>query len=214
MSVKLSRSPSRFADLPTSYGAADTEYDVQNVGQRLRDLRKRKGFTINGLAKLSRVPASTISKVENGLLKPSLVHAINLAHALQENLGFLVDHYRSQPQRTAFVYAASRNEIEYPEMSMSLGDLNGKFIPGVLEARLGSLKPGAHSGDAPMRHPGEELCYVLKGAIRYTVEGEEWELRPGDTIQFKSTLNHRWQNAHRGPTQVIWVFSDSGGLQF
>ena len=214
MSVKLSSTRSHVAEAAALKGGDEVEYNVENVGLRLRELRKQKGLTINGLAKAARVPASTISKIENGLLKPSLVHAINLAHALEENLGFLVDHYRSQPQRTAFVYAASRNEIDYPEMSMSLQDLNGQFIPGVLEARLGSLRPGAHSGVAPMTHGGEELCYVLKGAIRYSIEGEEWTLGPGDSMQFKSSLKHRWQNAYRGTTQVIWVFSDSGGLKF
>ncbi|HVO15561.1 MAG TPA: helix-turn-helix transcriptional regulator, partial [Alphaproteobacteria bacterium] len=72
MSVKLSRSRSRVAEAATLRGEPDTEYDVQNVGQRLRELRKQKGLTINGLAKVARVPASTISKIENGLLKPSL----------------------------------------------------------------------------------------------------------------------------------------------
>jgi transcriptional regulator with XRE-family HTH domain len=214
MSVKLSPSRSHVAEPAALKDGAEVEYNVENVGLRLRELRKQKGLTINGLAKLARVPASTISKIENGLLKPSLVHAINLAHALDENLGFLVDHYRSQPQRTTFVYGGSRNEIDYPEMSMSLQDLNGPFIAGILEARLGSLRPGAHSGVAPMTHRGEELCYVLKGAIRYTIEGEEWTLGPGDSMQFKSTLKHRWQNAYRGTTQVIWIFSDSGGLKF
>jgi transcriptional regulator with XRE-family HTH domain len=214
MSVKLSRSRSQTAEQGALKVGADTEYNVENVGQRLRELRKQKGLTINGLAKLARVPASTISKIENGLLKPSLVHAINLANALEENLGFLVDHFRSKPQRSSFVYAASRNEIDYPEMSMSLQDLNGQFIPGLLEARLGSLRSGAHSGHAPMTHRGEELCYVLKGSIRYCIEGEEWILGLGDSVHFKSTLKHRWLNAYRGTTQVIWLFSDSGGLKF
>lgn len=214
MSVKLSRSRTQTAEQGALTVGPDIEYNVENVGLRLRELRKQKGLTINGLAKLARVPASTISKVENGLLKPSLVHAINLAHALDENLGFLVEHFRSKPKRTSIVYADGRNEIDYPEMSMSLQDLNGQFLPGLLEARLGSLRPGAHSGHAPMTHRGEELCYVLKGAIRYCIEGEEWILGPGDSVQFKSTQKHRWQNAHRGTTQVIWVFSDSGGLKF
>ena len=214
MTVRLSRSRTHLSEPNTFKAGDDIEYSVENVGLRLRELRKAKGLTINGLAKLARVPASTISKVENGLLKPSLVHAINLAQALDENLGFLVHHYRSQPRRTAFVYAGNRNEIDYPEMSMSLQDLHGQFLPGLLEARLGSLRPGAHSGVAPMTHQGEELCYVLEGMIRYCIDEQEWTLEAGDSIHFKSTLKHRWQNAHRGTTRVIWLFSDSGGLKF
>ena len=192
------RKPARAAALP--------------VGERLREIRLRRDFTINSLAKLARVPASTISKIENGLLKPSLVHAINLASALGENLGFLVDRYRAEPQRVSIVAADRRERLEYPDMGLTLQDLSGHFLPGVLEARYGILKPGAHSGREPMTHPGDEICCVVSGAIRFTVGEERWTLSAGDTIHFKSDMPHRWENAAKGKTEVIWVFSD--GLSF
>ncbi len=37
-------------------------------------------------------------------------------------------------------------------------------------------------------------------------------MNPGDTIHFKSTLPHRWENLADGTTRVVWVFSD--GLSF
>lgn len=185
---------------------------TRSIGQRLRKIRLERDLTINSLAKLARVPASTISKIENGLLKPSLVHAINLASALQENLGFLVDRYRAEPQRTSIVYAKDRERLVLPDMGLTLHDLSGHFMPGVLEARYGILKPGAHSGRAPMVHGGDEICTVVKGAIAFQVGDERWTLGPGDTIHFKSDLPHRWENAARGRTEVIWVFSD--GLSF
>lgn len=189
-----------------------TPDDAKSIGDRLRKLRLGRSLTINTLAKRAGVPASTISKIENGLLKPSLVHAINLATALEENLGFLVDRYRSEPQRTSIVYAGQRERLEFPDMGLTLHDLSGHFNPGVLEARYGILKTGAHSGRAPMTHPGDEICCVVKGAIAFQVGGEQWTLAEGDTIHFKSDLPHRWENAARGRTEVIWVFSD--GLSF
>jgi transcriptional regulator with XRE-family HTH domain len=197
--------------------AAETERaartgDAKSIGDQLRRLRLDRGLSVNSLAKRAGVPASTISKIENGLLKPSLVHAINLASALEENLGFLVDRYRSAPRRTSIVYAEARERLEFPDMGLTLQDLSGHFNPGVLEARYGILKAGAHSGCAPMTHPGDEICCVVKGAITFEVGDERWTLAAGDTIQFKSDVPHRWENAARGRTEVIWVFSD--GLQF
>jgi transcriptional regulator with XRE-family HTH domain len=186
--------------------------DARTIGDRLRRLRLDRGLSINSLAKRAGVPASTISKIENGLLKPSLVHAINLASALEENLGFLVDRYRSAPRRTSIVYAGARESLEFPDMGLTLQDLSGHFNAGVLEARYGILKAGAPPGRAPMTHPGDEICCVVKGAIRFEVGDERWTLTAGDTIQFKSDLPHRWENAARGRTEVLWVFSD--GLQF
>src|ERR1700745_3733504 len=140
-----------------------SRYQTEQVGARLRELRLGRKLTISQLAKLSSVPASTISKIENGQLRPSLVHAINLASALQENLGFLVARFRERPQPRVVLRRAERDTIEYPEMALTLQDLSGHFLPGVLEARFGILGRGAHSGVGSMTHRGEEFCFVISG---------------------------------------------------
>jgi transcriptional regulator with XRE-family HTH domain len=193
-------------------GKAGHQYDVRYLGERLRELRLAKGLTVKKLAELSKVPSSTISKMENGRLKPSLVHAINLATALGENLGFLVDRFRRNPTDFVVLRATDRSRIEFPEMNLILEDLNRNFHAGVLEARLGTLQNGATSGDQAMDHDGEEFCHVLDGAIRFIFEDEEFDLYPGDSIHFKSTLDHRWENIHNGLTRFLMVFSD--GLSF
>ena len=192
--------------------AAEPKYDIQHVGDRLRAMRIAKGLTVNALAAISQVPASTISKMENGRLQPSLVHAINLAMALDENLGFLVDSYRAEPEDVVVVSSNDRSRIDYPELGMTLEDLNGNFHSGVLEARISILQPGATSGTEPMMHFGDELCFVLDGAVRYEIEGESYDLTQGDTLHFKSDQEHSWVNTHDGCTTLLMVFSN--GLSF
>ena len=189
-----------------------SRHETERVAGRLRELRLSRQLTLTKLAELSGVPASTFSKIETGQLRPSLVHAINLAFALKENLGFLVDRFRDQPKPVSIVRTAERDTIEYPEMGLTLQDLSGQFSSGVLEARLGILARDAHSGLGSMRHPGEEFCYVISGAIRYQIDGEIYELSAGEYIQFKSTIHHSWENPYGQETRVIWVFSD--GLSF
>lgn len=187
-------------------------YEIEHVGQRLRDLRQGRGLTIRQLASLSGVPSSTISKIENGQLRPSLVHAINLAEALEENLGFLISRYRDRPEPVVIVRAGTRNTIRYGDIGLALQDLNGHFRPGTLEARIGILDPGAHSGLRPMTHQGEEFCFVIEGALRYHVDDEAVELTAGHYLHFKSDVSHAWENVHPGKTRVLWVFSS--GLSF
>ncbi|PSJ56874.1 hypothetical protein C7I85_23610 [Mesorhizobium soli] len=186
--------------------------EMAKVGRRLRAMRNRHGLTIARLAELSGVPASTISKIENGRLNPSLVHAINLAQSLNENLGFLIGRYRDPEQTEVVVRASNRQTIAYEEMRVVLQDLNGAFPAGVLEARVGILAPGAKSGKKPMRHPGEELCYVIAGRVRYNVNGREFLLSANDYIQLKSETPHSWKCVSEQDATVIWVFSD--GLSF
>jgi transcriptional regulator with XRE-family HTH domain len=189
-----------------------SRYETEKVGERLRELRLGRKLTLSALAELANVPASTISKIENGQLRPSLVHAINLASALNENLGFLIDRFRNRPQPVVVVRARDRDTIHYPDMGLTLQDLSGHFSSGVLEARVGVLERGAHSGVSGMRHPGEEFCYVISGSIRYQIGGEIHDLTAGEYLHFKSTIQHSWENSYGRETRVLWVFSD--GLSF
>lgn len=184
----------------------------ETLGARLRFLRKQKALSIADLAAASGVPASTVSKIENGLLNPSLVHAINLASALEANLGFLVDRSRTRHARYAVVRAGQRGRREFPEMAMLLEDLNIGFVPGLLESRIGRLSPDAHSGLERMSHPGEELVHVLSGSVTYDIDGIEYRLGEGDTLHFKCDLPHRWANDGGREATLLWVFSD--GLSF
>lgn len=195
--------PPRVADSPQN-GAEP----VDTLGTRLRQLRQERGYSIARLAALAGVPASTISKVENGRLNASLVHAINLASALDANLGFLVDQSRTLHARHAVVRNNQRTRRGFPEMALVLEDLNAGFVPGLLEARIGTIAPRAHSGSQPMTHPGEEIAYVLEGSLLYELDGREISLSDGDTLHFKCDTPHRWLNAGAVPAIVLWVFSD------
>jgi transcriptional regulator with XRE-family HTH domain len=189
-----------------------SRHETERVSERLRELRLARKLTISRLAELSKVPASTISKIENGQLRPSLVHAINLASALEENLGFLVARFRERPRPRAVVRRVQRDTIEYPEMGLTLQDLSGHFLPGVLEARLGILARGAHSGVGSMTHQGEEFCCVLSGAISYRIDEEIYDLSANEYLHFRSDTPHSWENAISAETRVLSIFSD--GLSF
>ncbi|QDZ01302.1 helix-turn-helix domain-containing protein [Nitratireductor mangrovi] len=182
------------------------------LGSRLRELRHEKGFSIAQLAALASVPSSTISKIENGLLNPSLVNAINLASALDANLGFLVDRARARHARYAIVRRSQRGRSSFPEMALILEDLNIGFVPGLLEARIGTISPGAHSGKEYMTHPGDEMAHILSGTLDYDIDGEGFVLSSGDSLHFKSHVPHRWMNRSDEPAEVLWIFSD--GLSF
>jgi uncharacterized cupin superfamily protein len=97
-------------------------------------------------------------------------------------------------------------------MGLILQDLSGHFLPGVLEARLGILGRGAHSGVGSMTHQGEEFCFVLSGAITYRIDEQTYDLAADEYLHFRSDIPHSWENAVVGETRVLWIFSD--GLSF
>ena len=63
---------------------------AHELGARLRHLRKSRQLTLNALAKLSGVAVSTISKIENGALSPTLDKVLRLANGLELSIGQLI----------------------------------------------------------------------------------------------------------------------------
>ena len=66
------------------------------------------------------------------------------------------------------------------------------------------VEPLANSGPDPMRHPGEELIYLLEGAMCFTVDGKAIELEPGDSIHFRTDRPHTWENPSERPARALW----------
>jgi transcriptional regulator with XRE-family HTH domain len=59
---------------------------VQNIGQRIAQLRQSRGVTQNGLQKMSRVSRSYLSRIESGQMTPSLATLERISEALDISL--------------------------------------------------------------------------------------------------------------------------------
>jgi transcriptional regulator with XRE-family HTH domain/quercetin dioxygenase-like cupin family protein len=55
-------------------------------------------------------------------------------------------------------------------------------------------EPGAQSHPLQYTHPGTELVLVMRGRLEITVGFELYRLDPGDSMDFPSTMPHRYVN--------------------
>ena len=193
-------------------GKFGSVYDVDNLGTRLHDLRIQKSLTLDELAKKSGVPISTISKIERNKIKPSFTNAIDLAMALEKNLGFLVRKHREGTKLRSIVRKGGGPIMRFREIGVSITDITGSFLPGILEARLATVNAGVHSGTQFMHHPGEEICHVIAGTLEFYVATNHFILEKGDTIHFDCIIPHRWQNSGKSSVTMLSIFSK--GLSF
>src|SRR3954470_18394448 len=68
--------------------------DVRALGVRIRELRRRKSFSLQALAELSGVSFSMLSAIERGQKVPSILVMSQIATALGTSIGRLVDAER------------------------------------------------------------------------------------------------------------------------
>ena len=68
-------------------------------------------------------------------------------------------------------------------------------------------EPSGHSTDArrPLRHDGQEYGLIISGRLQASVGFETFELGPGDSIAFDSSLPHQYWNGTDADVHAIWV---------
>jgi transcriptional regulator with XRE-family HTH domain/mannose-6-phosphate isomerase-like protein (cupin superfamily) len=68
-------------------------------------------------------------------------------------------------------------------------------------------EPSGHSTDArrPLRHDGQEYGLIIGGRLQASVGFETFELGPGDSIAFDSSLPHQYWNSTTADTDTIEV---------
>ena len=174
-----------------------------DVGQRLRDLRAERGFSIRSLAEKSQLNVNTLSMIENSKTSPSVATLQQLAYALQI------------PITAFFEIEAPKNKIAYHKASQrpkaafangTLEDLGAGMISRGAEPFLVVLEPHSESGPNPITHTGREFVFCLEGWMAYTIDDQTFLLEPGDSLLFEAHLPHRWQNKGDALTRSLLVF--------
>ncbi|MXQ09570.1 cupin domain-containing protein [Alphaproteobacteria bacterium GH1-50] len=184
------------------------EMDDLDVGNRLKQFRRSAGLRLKDVADAAGCSESMLSKVENGQVSPS----INMLHRLTKALGVTISSlFVTVEPETPFVQRRGRrpilgvNALRQGE-GLTLESLTPYEIHGHLQAQLHTLAPGA-SSDGAISHDGEEVGYVIEGALELTVGDKTALLSAGDSFFFDSARAHQFRNPGNSVTRVVWVNS-------
>jgi uncharacterized cupin superfamily protein len=64
----------------------------------------------------------------------------------------------------------------------------------------------------PRGHEGEEFMHILEGTLRVLVGDEEFVLEAGDSLHFKSTRPHAFENTGDAPCIAFMATCPKYGL--
>jgi len=76
-------------------------------------------------------------------------------------------------------------------------------------------EPGGESHPRQYTHPGTEMVLVMSGCLEITIGFERYRLEPGDSIDFPSSMPHRYVNpatkTARAVTVILYDCPDGAG---
>lgn len=166
------------------------------LGTVLRALRARFGWTLKEMSAKTGIPISTLSKVEHDRLTLTYDKLQQLSQRLEIRMSDLfAEDDAAEPAVTARRSVGSLQRalhVETPNYDYHYlsTELRGKLmIPLLTRIRARSLEEFG----ALIRHPGEEIVYVIEGSIVvHTQFYDPVVLTRGESIYIDSTMGHAY----------------------
>ena len=181
----------------------------ERLGGRVRELRGRRGLTLEDLAGRSGVSRAMISKLERGEKNPTLVVAAKLAEGLGVTLSQLVGI--EERREVVVVPREGRMVMRDPETGFERQLLSPAFVGRGVEFVRNEIPEGSTSGEFPPHRKGvAEYVVVERGRLRAVLGGEEYVLEEGDALYFEADVAHRFDNAGVGRCSYYLVISSGG----
>ncbi|MDR1748072.1 MAG: cupin domain-containing protein [Spirochaetaceae bacterium] len=174
-------------------------------GEKLRQVRERKGLTLKIVAKQAGVSESLVSQIERNRVSPAIDTLLSLTDVLDINLEFLFQEYRRgrpvQVIRSGERRTITEGTVLYEEISRP-GDADGVHA---LEAYIMTIPPGEHTIRGSHGHPGRECGYILSGRAELQYDSRSYKLETGDSISFAASSPHLLSNRGDVPLRALWV---------
>ncbi len=154
------------------------------LSERLKSLRKQRGWTLGHLAELSGVSTATLSRLENGEVSPTTDALGRLCAAYNMSLTRLM----AQVEVTFSPVIRRPEQAEWsdPETGFirrSVSPPAGALAAEILECRL---KAGTHlTYERPPVDGQEHYLVMLDGELKLSLDGQEYALKEGDCMRYQ-----------------------------
>ncbi len=180
-----------------------------DLGERVRELRKARDWTLEQAAQKAGLARSTLSKIENGQMSPTFDAVRKLATGLDISIPQLFTAPKSDKvlARRAITRSGEGRGLITPtyEHEILASDLSHKqMMPYRATVRARSID----EFDGWVRHDGEEFLYVLTGVVEFYSEFyEPVELRRGDSAYYDASMGHNVISRSQDDAVILWVTS-------
>jgi len=169
------------------------------LGRKIRDLRLRRGLTVQQLAAASGLSKGFISQVENGRTSPSLATLRDLAMALKTSVAYLVVEEEQVPH---VVRTQERPRVHVGGNTSKVEVLSAQPKRN-LELLMAELPPGMSAGDKRHYHHGEECMLCLEGRVSVACGDHRLVLEAGDSCHIDGRMPHAIENCGPGIARVL-----------
>lgn len=192
--------------------SANGEIDgLRDLGSAVRARRNALGLTLQAVADRTGLSVPFLSQVETSFAMPSLTSLFAIARELDTSPELLLAG--PAPAEVVLTRAdeGQRYAVTDSDRSAQRRQLTGLGEPISVAEYV--VEPGTDLGEFYASR-GREFLYVVAGRLCVDIresdgEIEPYELAPGDSFVYPTSVQHRWRHLGRTTTRFVHVVTDS-----
>jgi len=191
----------------------DLEFRKLKLGEKIRDLRLNKRFTLSQVAGRTGLSIALLSQIENNAVSPPVATLLRVAKALEVNIGFFFREEESKDQ--AVVVRRDERKRTFRRMNVSQ---DGGYLYEALAYKKNSkhmepfwveFEPKKKEDLSFLNHRGEEFLFLFRGRLAFHYHEEEIILDAGDSLYFDSGVPHSFRALRGKKAQgIVVVYSE------
>jgi transcriptional regulator with XRE-family HTH domain len=192
----------------------ESEVKKLKLGEKIRDLRLKRGNTLRQVAETTGLSIPLLSQVENNAVSPPVATLLRIARALDVGISYFFREEESK-ERAVVVRKHERKKTFRP---MHDRQSNGGYTYEALaytknskhmEPFLVEFEPKKREAISYLRHRGEEFIFLFRGRLAFHYDQQEILLDPGDSLYFESEVPHGFRALRGRKAQaIVVVFSE------
>ena len=181
-----------------------------NLGQKIKNLRQRKGLSLQVVAEKAGLSEPVLMQIEGEVVAPPVATLLKIAKALNVNIGYFFQDQDAE-KRAVVVPKSERkrvfrrihedpSKVGYYYESLAYPKADKHMEPFHVTFEVKNKEDLIF-----FNHKGEEFIYVLEGQLEFSYEDETYALGPGDSLYFDASLPHAFRAVGKKAATAIDV---------
>jgi len=170
----------------TSFSRSDRvgRMKIEEIGIKIRAERRRRGLTLEQLARKVSISPITLQRIEVGKSSPSVILLSEIANAVNKSILCFLEE-----EGKPFIHIKRKNQ---QSVSSTVGKSKiigpRRMIADNIVVTYGELKKGKCID--PHTNPGIEWVHHIEGKCEFTLNGQSSIVEAGDSVCYDARLEH------------------------
>lgn len=176
---------------------------ISEIGDRIKDIRKQKGFTLQQLSEKSGLSIGYLSNLERNVNSPTLDYLQRICEVLNINI---IEILEKSPENKLHIKKDERRVIYEKEekVKYELITEGEKDIKGICM----TIEEGVDYKSISWGHNSDELGVITKGTMEIETAENKYVLKEGDSFYLYANSMHTYRNIGKGECVSYWVSID------